>query len=759
MGQKIGKAAFDSAAKPFINLRKAALYKLWEAFNDVADGFGLTRTEFKEIMESLELELMLSQQEMAELSFALFECLDTDKNELVDAMEFLGTLAICSSMDIPDKVSFTFGCYDFDESDALTIDEMTLSLKSTVTGLCKLSTAGIPPLEVEIERLSQEAFLSNGLNKLDKIHKAKFIEFCLKTPEIISWMKYFDDSSTDFVATFEDTPEGDIAREAAGTPRDPATVVMMDQSRQAKQMTKYIQEQNREEEEFDQKQWQQIIVEPSEMPKISKGLPANNLELSWVYGFRCHDVRNCLRYNSESDIIFFTANTVVRYSTEDHKQTFFTDHTDSIVSLAMHPLLDICATGSNGPNPEIIVWDTLSMKTLAVMRGFHTGAVTHLAFSPDGEHLLSVGADDNHSVAVYKWSSGQKVFSEFSDPRKVLGCCFKSKYAFVTCGVNHIYFWQRDQSGAYIKKGGKFGRLGLTQPIMCVGATDSELVVSGSASGHLYLWQGRNLRFKQFAHEGPVTALHVYESSIISGGKDGKIRLYNVSGLQIEPGMEFDFAAVGPRDAHIRSVSCGPLRKRLLVGSIDSEMYELSMKDGSNVHRSAALKGHCRGELWGLAMHPERKEFVTVGDDCKLIVWDMTTHTVIKQCSTKHKARAVAYSPDGMSIAVGLGCGEKSVYEGMLQIFNEEDLTVLYEARDTKRMVTDLKYDPTGRMLALASADKCVYIYNATDGDYGAKAKCKGHKSVVQHIDFDEYVIRVCSLNVSFRVLKVNCTD
>ncbi len=121
------------------------------------------------------------------------------------------------------------------------------------------------------------------------------------------------------------------------------------------------------------------------------------------------------------------------------------------------------------------------------------------------------------------------------------------------------------------------------------------------------------------------------------------------------------------------------------------------MKDGSNVHRGAVLKGHARGQLWGLAMHPERKEFVTVGDDLKLIVWDLTSHVVIKQATLKHKARTVAYSPDGACIAVGLGSGEKSsVYEGMLQVFNEEDLTVLYEARDTKKMVTDLKYDPTG---------------------------------------------------------------
>ncbi len=41
----------------------------------------------------------------------------------------------------------------------------------------------------------------------------------------------------------------------------------------------------------------------------------------------------------------------------------------------------------------------------------------------------------------------------------------------------------------YVKKSGKFGRMGVAQPILCVGATDSELVVAGSASGHLYLFQ------------------------------------------------------------------------------------------------------------------------------------------------------------------------------------------------------------------------------------------------------------------------------
>ena len=47
MGQKVGKCKYVDVAQPFTNLPQTAMTELWEAFNDIAEGFGLTCGEFQ----------------------------------------------------------------------------------------------------------------------------------------------------------------------------------------------------------------------------------------------------------------------------------------------------------------------------------------------------------------------------------------------------------------------------------------------------------------------------------------------------------------------------------------------------------------------------------------------------------------------------------------------------------------------------------------------------------------------------------------
>jgi len=140
----------------------------------------------------LEKPLRRKRTEMKDLSNLLFDLLDTDKNELVDALEFLTSMALVSGMDVTEKVRFVFMCYDFAENDGLTIDEMTLALKSAVTGVAKLS-GDEPPLEVDVERFSEEAFFKAKIAKDKTLPKRKFVEFCETCTEIRSYVSHYDD--------------------------------------------------------------------------------------------------------------------------------------------------------------------------------------------------------------------------------------------------------------------------------------------------------------------------------------------------------------------------------------------------------------------------------------------------------------------------------------------------------------------------------------------------------------------------------------
>ena len=64
---------------------------------------------------------------------------------------------VISGMSQSQKIRFVFGVFDFDESGLLTVDEMILALRSTISGLCKLSGIDMPP-ETEIERIAVGAF-------------------------------------------------------------------------------------------------------------------------------------------------------------------------------------------------------------------------------------------------------------------------------------------------------------------------------------------------------------------------------------------------------------------------------------------------------------------------------------------------------------------------------------------------------------------------------------------------------------------------
>lgn len=193
MGQKFGKAQPLDSAHPLVNLDTASVNSLWEAFNDVAEGFGINIEEFTEITMVLQRALgNASKHDILKISEGIFLTLDTDENMLVDALETLCTLCLLSGMTPVEKSNFLFTCYDFDESGEITLDEMTLLLKSAVTGLTKVSGL-VAPEEYSLEQLAQDAFKRGGKSYDVRLTREEFVEYVLQNPEITSWMNFYDD--------------------------------------------------------------------------------------------------------------------------------------------------------------------------------------------------------------------------------------------------------------------------------------------------------------------------------------------------------------------------------------------------------------------------------------------------------------------------------------------------------------------------------------------------------------------------------------
>ena len=93
------------------------MYDLWEAFNDIAEGFGLTIEEFQEIIKSALMEhLSVTERTLNADTDAIFRCYDDDENNLVDSLEFLSSFALLSGMTAEEKIkckSILFSIYVF----------------------------------------------------------------------------------------------------------------------------------------------------------------------------------------------------------------------------------------------------------------------------------------------------------------------------------------------------------------------------------------------------------------------------------------------------------------------------------------------------------------------------------------------------------------------------------------------------------------------------------------------------------------------
>ena len=277
-----------------------------------------------------------------------------DGNGSIDSYEFVCALSLMSHATLDEKIQLIFNLYDFDRSNSISKDELTVLMANTMASLKSMEGKPAPTIN-EIEAKTEEWFTSADRNRDNSISLKEFKAQVKKDKQVLATLMNYglagsDDLGTDFGSGLDGVPDVDEDLEGEINPKG----LQCSAKRQAVKDGNEVQDEFAEDlAEGDQfmavKPWIGVVnnSKPDDFRPTKRDgeAPDATLELEYVHGYRSHDCRNNLRYTADGKIAFNTAAVAVVMDTATNTQKHFQGHSDDIHCIAMHPSGSICATG------------------------------------------------------------------------------------------------------------------------------------------------------------------------------------------------------------------------------------------------------------------------------------------------------------------------------------------------------------------------------------------------------------------------------
>ena len=427
----------------------------------------------------------------------------------------------------------------------------------------------------------------------------------------------------------------------------------------------------------------------------------------------------------------------VSFAGSDLSNSVFNQPFGSIRTMAFSPVGDILATGDT--NCEIWLWQT-RLSSPQASRGIgahiltfkgHENWVCSVAFSADGERLLSGGADQ--MIKLWDVKTGDCFQTLAGHSNWVMSVVFSpdGKLLASASADRTIRLWDAS-TGKCLRtlEGHKHGVWSVTF------SPDGKTLASASADRTIKLWDASTgdclrtdcLRTLE-GHEHGVwsVAFSPDGKTLASGSADQTVRLWSVESGDCQQ-------VLSGHHNWVWMVAFSPDGKTLASGSADQtvRLWALSKEQGELGQCLRVMTGHSNW-VWSVAFSTDGKYLTSGSEDRTMRLWELGSGQCLRLLQgSSNWVWSVAFSADGKTLASGQG-------DRLVHLWDTDNQAPIGTLSGPQKAIWSVAFSPDGGLVASGNEDGKVNLWDisADSVDACTTYQLAGHTKVIWSVAFD----------------------
>ncbi|MGE5657127.1 MAG: AAA-like domain-containing protein [Actinomycetota bacterium] len=354
------------------------------------------------------------------------------------------------------------------------------------------------------------------------------------------------------------------------------------------------------------------------------------------------------------------------------------DHSDWVNSVAFSPDGNTLVSASS--DNTIKLWHLQSQTLLATLTG-HSSAVWSVAWSPDGKTLASASGDN--TIKLWHVQS-QKLIRTLTGHNS---------------RVNSVAF-----------------------------SPDGLILASASSDKTIKLWSKRSQKefalLKEFTtlsrHSDSVTSVAFSPDGLIlaSASYDNIIKLWHLQSQTL-------LATLTGHSDWVMSVAFSPDGKTLASASYDNTIKLWHSQSQTLI---TTLSGHS-SSVNSVAFSPDGNTLASASGDNTIKLWHSQSQTLLATFSGHSSSvNSVAFSPDGNTLASASG-------DNTIKLWHSQSQTLITTLSGHSSSVNSVAFSPDGKTLASASYDNIIKLWHLQSQKL--LATLTGHSDWVMSVAFN----------------------